>query len=97
MTKHEMITRKFIDLSRPWGGERTSEVGKGGKKGASALTWGTSRKQYCVSILGASGKKVPENPMGDVNMKVWIMTITAVIGLSMLSSVAWHKVRMSSA
>ena len=26
--------------------------------------------------------------MGDVNMKVWIMTIAAVIGLSMLSSVA---------
>ena len=26
--------------------------------------------------------------MGDVNMKVWIMTIAAVVGFSMLSSVA---------
>jgi hypothetical protein len=39
MTKHEMITRKFIDLSRPWTLERTSDVGKGRKKGVSALTW----------------------------------------------------------
>ena len=39
MTKHEMITRKFIELSRRWTSERTSDVGKGRKKGVSALTW----------------------------------------------------------
>jgi len=39
VTKHEMITRNFIDLSGFWGGESTSEVGKGRKKRPTALTW----------------------------------------------------------